>query len=102
MRLYLVDIYGNENYLPFRVEIMTNNLAYTPCKTDSTVAKKPFALDHIYVIGSLWRHKIHIPLPRTQTLIDCYSQMTMIGRLISDYNFLQPFPNGLIWTEAEY
>jgi hypothetical protein len=39
LRLYLVDIYGNENYLPFRVEIMTNNLAYTLCQTDSTVAK---------------------------------------------------------------
>ena len=84
MRLYLVDIYGNEDYLPLRVEIMTRNLAYAICQSESTVVKRPFALDHIYVIGSLWRHKIHIPLPRTQTLIDCFSQMTMVGRVINN------------------
>jgi hypothetical protein len=71
MSLVLADIFGNEQPVHFTVYVVDELVDY--CRRDSTVLKQPFALDHIYVIGSLWRHKIHIPLPLTQDLLDCSS-----------------------------
>jgi hypothetical protein len=73
MSLVLADIYGNEQAVHFTVYVVDDSVEYQGCRLDSTVLKQPFSLDHIYVIGSLWRHKIHIPLPRTQDLLDCSS-----------------------------
>jgi hypothetical protein len=65
MKLTLADVYGNEESINFRVIIKYYDATYSTCYSDSTVVKQPFVLDHIYTIGSLWGHKIHIPNPRT-------------------------------------
>jgi hypothetical protein len=84
MKLVLWDIYGNSANLNFILIIVENDPNFAACLTDPTVVKKPFALDHTYVIGSLWRHKIHIPRPMTKGLLDCTSQFVIIGRIIND------------------
>jgi hypothetical protein len=65
MKLVLWDIYGNSANLYFILIIVAHDPNFAACLSDSTVVKKPFALDHTYIIGSLWKHKIHIPRPRT-------------------------------------
>ena len=83
MKLVLTDIYGNQASLDFTVVITTLDPGYSPCYSDPTVVKKPFALDHIYVVGSLWRHKIHVPNPRTADRQDCSKQIKMSGLMLN-------------------
>jgi hypothetical protein len=65
MKLVLWDIYGNSANLNIILIIVEYDPNFAACLTDPTVVKKPFSLDHTYMIGSLWRQKIHIPRPRT-------------------------------------
>jgi hypothetical protein len=83
MKLVLSDIYGNRAALFFTVLIVQRDTLLDQCRAEDKVVKKPFALDHIYVIGSLWRHKIHIPRPRTMGLIDCSSKLMINSRIIN-------------------
>ena len=83
MKLVLSDIYGNRAALFFTVLLVDKDTLQEECRIEDTVVKKPFALDHIYAIGSLRRHKIHIPRPRTLGLIDCSSELMVNARIIN-------------------
>ena len=89
MKLVLWDIYGNSANLNFILIIVEYDPNFATCLTDSTVVKKPFAMDHTYVIGSLWRQKIHIPRQRTLELLDCTSQFVIIARIVNDQGQLE-------------
>ena len=71
MQLVMIDIYGQEAALDFQVIFVSGYSAYAPCLTTANVLQKGFALDYQYIIGSLWRHTLHIPTPYTPNKIDC-------------------------------
>jgi hypothetical protein len=93
MQLVMIDIYGQEAALDFQVIFVSGYAAYTPCLTTANVLQKGFALDHQYIIGSLWRHKLHIPIPYTPNKIDCTILQRISARLVSSSGIFQPLPS---------